>query len=749
MQSIYFRKVQRQLRARISGSHVADGACRPNRLGFSLNISRAARQLSDSLLREWRGRSSARSNRRPSLFQWAIDGMDLLEARTLLSNYYVTVPTGTGAGTIIAGIESDEPVVLETNCTLPTATHWDFTTAGSLSLTSLSGHDYVVNEDPGSYLEFAARAATTDSISNVTFNETGAGGGSALEFANSGMSASLSSLSFTGSFNTTVTVVGSGAALTVTGSTFATNESYSIGAESGTTLTATNDTFSAGFAGIDTAASSTITECTFYSEVGIYDNSSPYAFIQESYFRDSGVNGFQGSAIDAYNNPLPAGATLAITNGCLFVLNSATSGSIATVGVDMASNSNFSIIAATFSGDLGPDLTVGGSGTATVNDVDFNRGTPSNQQGPGLYVLSGATANVTNCYFSGNYAKLGILNSGTLSVSGSTFYQGLETGIQIEGGVSTTVTDDTFTNLTGNVIDADTYPLAAGSSLLVNGCTVSGSTSYPAIIISTVNKPASVLVEKTSFTGDDKGDVYTIGGGEVELLSDTFTGSTSTQPIIFAEGGTVLIIGCQISNENTPDSPVVLMEPDSSLTTADLFELSGSTLMDNTSAGPALGVIQQHTYGQDAFYFFYSTAVQNTDTWTGTYAGAIGVDQESGTGTIPLVEFLYSTIVNNENTSTNAYGGGVSLEMCLNGYAVFDSSIVSGNASSNYSTIYETQATGSTVAGVQSDGDNALDSLVDGVSNTGFLSTDSDAGQALNLLPQPITPQTRIRPIRF
>jgi CSLREA domain-containing protein len=171
----------------------------------------------------------------------------------------------------------------------------------------------------------------------------------------------------------------------------------------------------------------------------------------------------------------------------------------------------------------------------------------SNTSGGGLYVLSGATATVTNCTFTNNSAGGtgvdgseggGLFDSGTIAVTGSTFNAntaGSDAGALYADGTAT-VSFCTFTN---NISGADGGALHVTGSFTMTDCTIAGNTSSSnggAIETS----GAATTISNSTFANNTAGSA---GGALVNwttpitLSNDTLTGNRALNSQSGAYGG--------------------------------------------------------------------------------------------------------------------------------------------------------------------------------------------------------------------
>jgi hypothetical protein len=332
-----------------------------------------------------------------------------------------------------------------------------------------------------------------------------------------------------------------------------------------------------------------------------------------------------------------------------------------------------------------------------------------------------------------------LFDDGTASVTNCTFYDGggsNTTAIVDDSAPSLTVTGSTFTGLINTVnygcaIDALDYNLSSKSTLVVNTSVFTGNTGdYPlAINDSAIAK--EVLVENCSFTNNSQGDVLVTGGAEGDQSDESFVNdwwgnsSSYSLPSFKATGAGVTFTGCMWSNESDANSAMISLNPSS--TAADYYAFAYSTLLGNTSNGPAVNISQSNEGDQAAIW--YSTFYGNTNTSSSAYGGAIAIQQPtSGGGYEPYDQVDYSTLVLN-SAKYYTYGGALAVSMPKNGNIVVISSVESGNtAGGGDPEFYTYQAPGSTVNPIRSDGANANDSTG---SQAGWLSTDSDAGHSL------------------
>ncbi len=200
-------------------------------------------------------------------------------------------------------------------------------------------------------------------------------------------------------------------------------------------------------------------------------------------------------------------------------------------------------------------------------------------------------------------------------------------------------------------------------------------------------------------------------------------------------GGQVNITGCMWSGDINYGMPTVYLS-NSGTSVASTFNFTASTLLGDQcysssagGGGPVLSIYQQRG---DIARVNHALIDGNINDSIADGGGVEFVESNAGSGAAPYALVYCSTIIDNvaKNVgSQGGFGGGVAdLENGTGAALIVDSSIISANSAYvGDSAVYTTGAVGNAVS---SDGYNAVDDIT---AQTGWHSTDSDTGQALNL----------------
>lgn len=204
---------------------------------------------------------------------------------------------------------------------------------------------------------------------------------------------------------------------------------------------------------------------------------------------------------------------------------------IFTVGTgDTASFSGMTLTAGNVASGSG--AAIGSFGSITVSDVVF---TANNDAA--IDINSAASnSSITNCRFSQNLTTAIAIDTGTLSVTNSTFDQ--NQGSAISNGGTLTVTNSTFdsnTGLAGGAISTSNTLTVSNSTFTNNTATSGSSTGLGggAIYVSNTSTPPTVTITNSNFTGN--AEVGRSGGGgairnragTMEISGSTFIGNSS------------------------------------------------------------------------------------------------------------------------------------------------------------------------------------------------------------------------------
>jgi chitodextrinase len=178
---------------------------------------------------------------------------------------------------------------------------------------------------------------------------------------------------------------------------------------------------------------------------------------------------------------------------------------------------------------------VSSAGSLTLNSVTISNGLANNGQQGGGGIFNSGTLTVTGSTFSGNVAPTatgtsgGAINShGTLTVSTSTFTNNTA---QEGGGVfnqkTATITNDTFSNNTATIFGGGALLNAAGT-MRVTGSTFTGNTGPGG---GAIDNDTTLNISNSTFTGNSAGSN---GGGAIDnfgpttITQSTFSGNSSS-----------------------------------------------------------------------------------------------------------------------------------------------------------------------------------------------------------------------------
>ncbi len=218
-------------------------------------------------------------------------------------------------------------------------------------------------------------------------------------------------------------------------------------------------------------------------------------------------------------------------------------------------------------------LTLSGSGSLTLNDVQMQNAT-STTSGGALHITSSLSVTCNSCVFTNNQTvansnggAIGVDNvvAGDLTVNDSTFSDNWAFGVggaigEYASNGTMTITNSTFTGNQGYYGGAIGEGANGGGTLNVSGSTFTNNSANigGGIDNADIGGSSSAVVQYSTFvdntaeaTGGAIASNLNFGGGNLVVLRSTIDDGAGTTPAVAAGGGTTVFAGSLIAGSQS------------------------------------------------------------------------------------------------------------------------------------------------------------------------------------------------------